>query len=85
MQTLACSSWLLLEYTLIIIMNCSRYKYSDEACELLNTHELHMKAIREIEFSKDGKNIVTASKDKSILMTDIETGKLTNAWDQAHS
>ncbi|XP_034241409.1 WD repeat-containing protein 55 homolog [Thrips palmi] len=61
------------------------YKYSDEECELLHTHESHVKAIREIEFSKDGKNIFSASKDKSILMTDVETGKLTNLWDQAHS
>ncbi|KAJ1525945.1 hypothetical protein ONE63_009131 [Megalurothrips usitatus] len=61
------------------------YEYSNENCELKNTHELHMKAIRDIQFNKDGKCLVSSSKDKSILVTDLETGKLKNAWDEAHS
>lgn len=61
-----------------------RYKYSDEACVLQNTYELHTKAIRDLEFTKDGKKLLSCSKDKSIAMTDIETGKLTNLWDHDH-
>lgn len=61
------------------------YKYSDDVCELQSNHELHVKAIRDVEFSKDGKHILSCSKDKSILRTDVETGKLTNMWDGAHS
>ncbi|XP_052122080.1 WD repeat-containing protein 55 homolog [Frankliniella occidentalis] len=61
------------------------YGYSDEACELKYTHELHMKSIRDVEFSKDGKSLISCSKDKSILMADAETGKLTQLWDQAHT
>ncbi|KAK3917661.1 WD repeat-containing protein 55-like protein [Frankliniella fusca] len=60
------------------------YGYSDAVCELKYTHELHMKSIRDVEFSKDGKNLISCSKDKSILMADTETGKLTQLWDEAH-
>lgn len=43
-----------------------------------------MKAVRDVEFSKDGRSLVSCSKDKSILITDLETEKLTNVWDKAH-
>ena len=43
-----------------------------------------MKAVRDVEFSKDGKSLMSCSKDKSILVTDLETEKLTNVWDKAH-
>lgn len=60
------------------------YKYTNEENTLLNTHEVHAKAIRDIEFSIDGKDIFSGSRDKSIMVTDIETGKLKRFWDNAH-
>ena len=61
------------------------YKYSNDANDLKSTNELHMKAVRDVEFSIDGKTLLSCSKDKSILITDVETEKLTNMWDGAHS
>lgn len=60
------------------------YKYTNEQNTLLYTHEVHTKAIRDIEFSIDGKDIFSASRDKSIMITDFETGKLKRFWDNAH-
>lgn len=60
------------------------YKYSNEENTLLNTIEVHSKAIRDIEFNCDGTTLFSVSKDKSILMTDIETGKFKRFYDKAH-
>lgn len=61
------------------------YKYTNEANTLLKTLEVHTKACRDVEWSDDGKFILTASKDKSIMITDIETEKLKNFYDDAHN
>lgn len=60
------------------------YKYSNEENTLLHTHEVHTKAIRDIEFSIDGKELFSCSRDKSIMITDFETGKLKRFWNNAH-
>lgn len=60
------------------------YKYSNEENKLLYTHEAHSKAIRDIEFSTDGRDLFSGGRDKSIMMTDFETGKLKRFWDNSH-
>ncbi|GAB0094290.1 WD repeat-containing protein 55 homolog [Sergentomyia squamirostris] len=60
------------------------YKYSLEENQLVNTFELHMKACRDVEFSEDGDVLYTTSKDKSIMITDVNTGKLRRFYDEAH-
>lgn len=60
------------------------YKYSLDENTLVHTHEAHAKAIRAVEFNTDGTLIYTASKDKSIAFTDIETGKYKRFYEDAH-
>lgn len=60
------------------------YRYTNEENTLLQSHEVHTKAIRDLEFSQDGKSILSASRDKSIMITDFETGKLKRFWENAH-
>lgn len=60
------------------------YKYSKEENTLVNTLELHTKACRDIEFDEDGKILYSVSKDKSIMLTDVESGKLIRFYDDAH-
>lgn len=60
------------------------YKYSVDGNVLVNTLELHVKAIRDIEFNYDGNVLFSASKDRSILLTDIESGKFIRCYEQAH-
>lgn len=60
------------------------YKYSKQENTLLNTIELHTKACRDIEFSQDGKILFSSSKDKSVMLSDVETGKLIRFYDDAH-
>lgn len=60
------------------------YRYSNEENKLLYTHEIHSKAVRDIEFSSDGRDLFSASRDKSIVVSDFETGKFKRFWDGAH-
>nr|XP_023026734.1 WD repeat-containing protein 55 homolog [Leptinotarsa decemlineata] len=60
------------------------YKYSNDENILQMTLELHSRACRDIEFNQDGKLLLTASKDKSIMISDVESGKLTRFYDDAH-
>lgn len=64
--------------------DCLIYKYSVQENALMNTLELHNKAIRDIEFSLDGRSLLSASKDRSILISDFETGKYTRLYENAH-
>lgn len=61
------------------------YRYSNEENELLHTHEIHRKGIRDIEFSSNGTEMISCSRDKSIVVSDFETGKFKRFWDNAHS
>ena len=60
------------------------YKYTNESVEVVNTLELHTKACRDIEFSEDGETLFSSSKDKSIMLSDVNTGKLKQFYDNAH-
>lgn len=61
------------------------YKYANEENTLLTTLEMHTKAIRDIEFNDDGSTLYSASKDKSIVLSDVHTGKLKRFYDDAHT
>lgn len=67
-----------------IIGDVVLYKYSNEENTLLNTLEMHTKACRDVEFNEDGKVMFSVAKDKSIMLTDVETTKLINFFDDAH-
>lgn len=60
------------------------FRYGNEENQLLYTHEVHSKAVRDIEFSSDGRDLFSASRDKSIILSDCETGKFKRFWDGAH-
>lgn len=64
--------------------NFSRHKYTNESTEILNTLEVHTKACRDIEFSKDGNILFSSSKDKSIMLSDVNSGKLKQFYENAH-
>lgn len=67
-----------------IAMTFFRHKYTVEETEILETLEVHEKACRNIEFSKDGKILFSSSKDKSIALSDVKTGKLKQFYENAH-
>lgn len=60
------------------------YRYANEENQLLHTLEVHAKACRTVEFTTDGTCILSSSRDKSIMITDVETSKLQRFWDEAH-
>ncbi|XP_059617255.1 WD repeat-containing protein 55 homolog [Phlebotomus argentipes] len=60
------------------------YKYSLEENTIAETYELHTKACRDVEFSEDGDVLYSTSKDRSIMVTDVKTGKLRRFYDRAH-
>ncbi|XP_073833013.1 WD repeat-containing protein 55 homolog isoform X2 [Musca autumnalis] len=60
------------------------YEYSNDGNKHLRTIEVHAKACRDVEFSTDGLNVLTCSKDKSIMITDMETEKLKKFYESAH-
>lgn len=61
-----------------------RYKYGNEENELKSTIELHEKACRDIEFSEDGNVLFSTGKDKTIMLSDLETEKLIRIYNEAH-
>ena len=61
-----------------------RHKYTNESTEIMDTLEVHTKACRDIEFSKDGNILFSTSKDKSIMLSDVSTGKLKQFYENAH-
>lgn len=61
-----------------------RYKYGLEENEKKSTLELHSESCRNIEFSEDGKILYSAGKDKSVNLTDIETEKFVQFFEDAH-
>ncbi|XP_055596001.1 WD repeat-containing protein 55 homolog [Uranotaenia lowii] len=60
------------------------YSFTNDECTLKNTHEVHSKSIRDIEFNDDGTILISTARDRSIMVTDVETGKLKRFWDNAH-
>jgi WD repeat-containing protein 55 len=60
------------------------YSYANEENTVKQSLEVHTKAVRCLEYSHDGKIILSTSRDKTIMITDCETGKLKRFWDDAH-
>ncbi|XP_063617738.1 WD repeat-containing protein 55 homolog [Cydia splendana] len=60
------------------------YEYNDNETKLVNTLELHLKACRDVEFDSEGTTMYTTAKDKAIMVTDVETGKLKKNYENVH-
>ncbi|XP_055541992.1 WD repeat-containing protein 55 homolog [Wyeomyia smithii] len=60
------------------------YNYTNDECVLRDTHELHTKSVRDVEFSLDGDLMISTARDRAIMVTDVETGKLKMFWEDAH-
>lgn len=60
------------------------YSYSLESCDLMDTLELHSKSCRSVEYSPNGRLLVSCGKEKSIMVTDTTTNKLVQFYDDAH-
>ncbi|KAF7284036.1 hypothetical protein GWI33_022656 [Rhynchophorus ferrugineus] len=60
------------------------YKYSTDENTLLSSMELHTNACRDIEFSHDGKLLYSTSKDKTIMISDVNTEKLIQFYENSH-
>ncbi|XP_002031574.2 WD repeat-containing protein 55 homolog [Drosophila sechellia] len=67
-----------------IIGDVHLYEYDNEANKLLRTIEVHSKACRDVEFTEDGRFLLTCSKDKCVMVTDMETEKLKKLYETAH-
>nr|SVE75810.1 EOG090X07S3 [Daphnia hispanica] len=61
------------------------YKYGNEENDLLHTLNHHKKSCRALTFNHDGALLFSASKDKSVVITDTETMKVTQCFSKAHS
>ncbi|XP_039295381.1 WD repeat-containing protein 55 homolog [Nilaparvata lugens] len=61
------------------------YKYDLTENVTQRTIEVHTGACRAVEYSLDGALLFTASKDKSIVVSDSETGQFRHVFDKAHS
>ncbi|XP_050077591.1 WD repeat-containing protein 55 homolog [Anopheles maculipalpis] len=61
------------------------YKYSNEQNVLTATHELHTKAIRCVEFMRDGLSIISSGRERTVAVADTETGKFKRVWEGAHN
>ncbi|CAH2226119.1 jg23420 [Pararge aegeria aegeria] len=60
------------------------YEYSNDETNLLKTMELHLKACRDVEFDNNGVTMFTTAKDKAVMATDVESGKLKQCFENAH-
>lgn len=60
------------------------YKYDNEENELVSSLHHHKKPCRVVTFDKDGKLLLSASKDKSVVLTDVETMTVTQTYSKAH-
>ncbi|XP_045520685.1 WD repeat-containing protein 55 homolog [Pieris brassicae] len=60
------------------------YEYNNDETKLVNSLELHMEACRDVEFDNEGSVMYSTAKDKVIMATDVETGKLKQCYEKAH-
>ncbi|XP_078683599.1 WD repeat-containing protein 55-like isoform X1 [Branchiostoma floridae x Branchiostoma belcheri] len=60
------------------------HSYASSANTLVRTFKHHKKATRAVAFSKDGNSLLTCSKDRSLQVVDVETGKVSQSFPQAH-
>ncbi|XP_066287198.1 WD repeat-containing protein 55-like isoform X1 [Branchiostoma lanceolatum] len=68
----------------IITGEVTLHSYASSANTLVKTFKHHKKATRAVAFSKDGNSLITSSKDKSLQVVDVETGKVSQCFSQAH-
>jgi WD repeat-containing protein 55 len=61
-----------------------RYSYSNESCKLERTIEVHTKVCRCVEFDESGDLLFSVSKDKSIVVSDMTSGKMKRFTEDAH-
>lgn len=59
-------------------------RYTNEENTTVSTLECHLKAIRDLEFSEDGLMLYSTAKDKSIILSDVQTAQMTRVYDDAH-
>lgn len=67
-----------------IVGDVSVCKYSNEENNVIDTWELHTQACRDIEFDDEGDILYSTSKDRTLMVTDVKTGKLKAFVDDAH-
>ncbi|KAJ8973266.1 hypothetical protein NQ317_017721, partial [Molorchus minor] len=60
------------------------YKYNNDGNTLMSTLELHTRACRDIEFSHDGNILFSTSKDKSIMLSSVESEQLIRFYEKSH-
>lgn len=69
----------------LITGDVALYKYANEENTLLENLELHTKACRDVEFNSSGSTLFSVAKDKTIMLSDVETRKLIRFYEEAHS
>ena len=70
---------------ILMILSIFSYKYNNEENELLHTLNHHRnKACRSLTFNKTGSLLLSASKDKRIVLTDTTTMTVTQDFKKAH-
>jgi hypothetical protein len=63
----------------------SRYDLSKDKKRLVSAHKLHKKSIRKISTPENNNDLIfTASKDKSIKLTDLKQESTILTLEQAH-
>ncbi|XP_078601473.1 WD repeat-containing protein 55-like isoform X2 [Branchiostoma floridae x Branchiostoma japonicum] len=68
----------------IITGDVTLHSYASSANTLVRTFKHHKKATRAVAFSKDGNSLITSCKDKSLQVVDVETGKVSQCFSEAH-
>jgi len=71
-----------------LLLFFNRIKINDNENERFMSNErsmkVHKKSVRAIGLTPDGQSIITVSKDKSIKLRSIETGKMITKYKRAH-
>lgn len=61
-----------------------RHRYTNESTDQVKLLDIHNKACRDVEMDEDGKVLYSTSKDKSIIVTDMNTLKTKKVIPDAH-
>lgn len=69
----------------LITGDVALYKYANEGNTVLDNLELHTKACRDVEFTSDGVTLFSVAKDRTIMLSDVETRKLRRFYEDAHT
>lgn len=68
----------------LITGDVALYKYTNEGNTLLDNLELHTKACRDVEFNSSGSMLFSVAKDRTVMLSDVETRKLIRFYEGAH-